>query len=198
MNGAVQELLVQRTEPADSVRCPQCTESVVVGYDERTHTHHLVAHGGCVRSRTPVAFVPGKFAVVAVIWNPNRDGTLLAVSRKNNFEDFGLPGGKADPIGEGFYEDPLTALKREVREETSLVVKRARYVYWRKDYSMPGDTRPMLPALCFLVEGYEGEPQRVEAGRVEWVPPSVVAAEKCSFHEYNRGLFDALFIPYEE
>lgn len=197
-NGAIQKIVVQRTAPQDYVQCPGCMTSVAVERDERTHLHRLTTHG-CSGSMTPVAFIPGKYAVVAIIWNPNKDGTLLGVSRKDNGEDFGLPGGKADPIAPGskVYEDPLTALRREIREETGLEIESARYVYWRKDYTKPGDPRPMIPALCFLVDSFHGEPRQMEAGRVEWVSPSTVASTRASFHDYNRGLFDAMFIPYD-
>lgn len=44
-----------------------------------------------------------------------QDGLVLAVSRRHNYNQFGLPGGKVD---EG--EANIFALQREVREETNL------------------------------------------------------------------------------
>lgn len=63
----------------------------------------------------------GPYAVSALIIN---DGRILAVSRKTNHSDFGLPGGKLDP-GESFKE----ALIREVMEETGLTVTALEPVY---------------------------------------------------------------------
>jgi 8-oxo-dGTP pyrophosphatase MutT (NUDIX family) len=57
-----------------------------------------------------------KYAVQAVIFNEK--GEVLAVSRKDNHEDFGLPGGKMDPTDESIFD----ALQREVKEETGLTV----------------------------------------------------------------------------
>lgn len=57
-----------------------------------------------------------KYAVQAVILNDK--GEVLAVSRKDNHEDFGLPGGKMDPTDESIFD----ALQREVKEETGLTV----------------------------------------------------------------------------
>lgn len=52
----------------------------------------------------------GLFSVAALLF---RGKQILAVSRKTNHEDFGLPGGKID-----FGESPVEALVRELRELT--------------------------------------------------------------------------------
>lgn len=59
------------------------------------------------------------FAVTALLV---KDELVLAVSRKNNPNDFGLPGGKIDP-----GETPEGALFREVSEETGLNVGEFRW-----------------------------------------------------------------------
>ena len=48
----------------------------------------------------------------------NEDNQVLAVSRKDNHSDFGLPGGKVDPEDVNCIE----AIIREVKEETGLTV----------------------------------------------------------------------------
>jgi 8-oxo-dGTP pyrophosphatase MutT (NUDIX family) len=55
------------------------------------------------------------FAVTAIIFSD--EGSILSVSRKENHEDFNLPGGKIDK-----GETPLEALVRELEEETGLVL----------------------------------------------------------------------------
>ena len=55
-----------------------------------------------------------KEAVQIVILNEKNE--VLAVSRKDNHKDFGLPGGKVDP--EDFSN--VDAIIREVKEETGL------------------------------------------------------------------------------
>jgi 8-oxo-dGTP pyrophosphatase MutT (NUDIX family) len=58
-----------------------------------------------------------KKCVGAVIFNET--GQILAVSRKTNHDDFGLPGGKVDPED---GDDMIMALRREIREETGLEI----------------------------------------------------------------------------
>lgn len=64
-----------------------------------------------------------KEAVQIVLLNDK--GEVLAVSRKDNHEDFGLVGGKVDP------EDvnPIAAAKRETKEETGLDITNLRLIY---------------------------------------------------------------------
>lgn len=218
-------MLVRHHAPEPRIECPTCRRSVEVSYEDRTNRHLVSEHPSgpigqrrltlCAGSSTPIAFLPERYAVVAVLWNRGLlyHRRLLAVSRKNDLSDFGLPGGKADPIcptcKAGLtpsavaakwctqcgpivptMEDPYTAIVRETREETGILIAKATYVYWRKDYSQSGDTRPTIPALCFEVVEWSGEPVQMEAGRVAWVEPQVVLSG--SFREYNTDLFKAI------
>lgn len=64
---------------------------------------------------------------VAIIINKDSDKCVLATSRKGDKKDFGLPGGKSND-----KENIIDTLKREVFEETNLVVKDYKLVYASK------------------------------------------------------------------
>lgn len=61
-------------------------------------------------------------AVCALILRPNNK--VLAVSRKTDLNNFGLPGGKVE-----LMESELEALIREVKEETGLKLTEVYYLY---------------------------------------------------------------------
>ena len=106
---------------------------------------------------------------VALIFNQNK---ILAVSRKNDPNDFGLPGGKVDE-GESFEECAI----REIEEETGLSVFGLVPIYYRMD----GE----FFAVCYLAQ-WQGEIKTSETGRVEWVDFDVIT--KGSFGSYNAEL----------
>lgn len=62
-------------------------------------------------------------AVVAMIQAPDRR-RWLGVARKNDHNDWGLPGGQVEP-----GEDPMTAVIREILEETGQRVTGAIHVW---------------------------------------------------------------------
>lgn len=108
------------------------------------------------------------------------DGTVLAVSRKDDPTAFGLPGGKVDP-----GETPERAATRELEEETGLLALSARLVYVRHDAS--GFTTSTF--VCDVA----GDLDTDEAGVVRWVRPS--ALFDGPFGDYNRKLWARLGLP---
>lgn len=115
-----------------------------------------------------------KLAATALIYKGGIfDSELLGVSRKDNTELFGLPGGKVDP-----GEDTYTAMVREVFEETGLTVERAIPIFFREEDG--------FMAVVYLVTKWSGDISTTEAGRVEWIDFEVL--KRGSFVEYNTKL----------
>jgi mutator protein MutT len=123
----------------------------------------------------------GLFAVAALVF---LDGLVLSVSRKNNHDDFGLPGGKIDP-----GETPEQAIIRELQEETGITATKIRQVYEDLDRVEDGQPRP---CRTYVVESWEGEPYAVENARVEWLKPYILFCWTNSFNRYNIELFNHL------
>lgn len=112
-------------------------------------------------------------AVVALIY---RGDKILAVSRKNDPNDFGLIGGS---IEEG--EERVDALRREIKEETNLDLLKEKHIFTRTDNDF----------ICYtyLCE-VEGDVKTTETGVVKEVSWSELF--KGSFGEYNRNLFNVI------
>ena len=109
-----------------------------------------------------------------------REGKVLAVSRKNNPEAFGLPGGKVEP-GESLEE----AASRELQEETGLILNNPRSVFKR----MPD---PKDPYLCTTFVGdISGEISTQEKGIVAWVTWDNLISGP--FGDYNDNLYKYLY-----
>lgn len=102
----------------------------------------------------------GIFSVAALLF---RGKQVLAVSRKTDHADMGLPGGKID-----YGESPEEALVRELREETGVTALRFIPVFEDPCRIENGENRP---ARVYLVYSWEGEPLAVENAIVEWVLP---------------------------
>jgi 8-oxo-dGTP diphosphatase len=111
-----------------------------------------------------------------------RDGKILAVSRKDNHSDLGLPGGKIDP-----GETPEQALVRELLEEIGVRIKEFRKIFEDLDRVVGGERRP---CRAYLIETWEGEPVSQERAILDWVYPSRLLEPTNSFHQYNQKLFD--------
>ena len=123
-----------------------------------------------------------KYAVQAVIFNSI--GEVLAVSRKDNHEDMGLPGGKVDPEDYG-KPDPLKfAILREVKEETGIDIniRTMTLVY--------SNHRDGYMGYTYLIHDWEGEFDYDEPHVVKWVPFNTVIGG--SFGLWNRRVKESL------
>ncbi len=117
--------------------------------------------------------------VAALIPRDADDGEFLSVSRKDNSESKGLPGGKIEK-GESLLE----AVCREVFEETGLTVVEAAPIFDALDDL---GTRE----VTFLVLANTGKIRTQEKGLVEWLPARDLKL-KSSFGRYNTVLFERL------
>lgn len=112
-----------------------------------------------------------------------KDGLFLAVSRKNNPHDFGLPGGKVDP-----GETEEQALRREVLEETGIQIGDIRRVF--EDICKSDRDSNVYSVTTFVTDTFCQSQTSYEKGVIAWVDKDRLLAG--SFGKYNKKLFDAL------
>lgn len=112
-------------------------------------------------------------SVAAIIY---RGDKILAVSRKDNLESFGLIGGKVDP-----GEDLASALRREIKEETGLDIIYGKLIFKLNDHG--------YKCYTYLCE-VEGEISTTENGVVKEVTWEELF--QGAFGEYNRQLYKVL------
>jgi ADP-ribose pyrophosphatase YjhB (NUDIX family) len=108
---------------------------------------------------------------------------VLGSSRRDNHNDWGLPGGKLDP-----GEDPRVGAARELFEETGIRVKPEDLV---QVFERTDGTNDEWFAVTYEATTWEGEPtQQPGEGLVEWVEWEAI--ESGSFGHYNQALHRAL------
>lgn len=112
----------------------------------------------------------------ACILSFNDEGKVLGVSRKDDPNDWGMPGGKVE-IG----ESSLAAAIRELNEETGL--------YAIDPYLCFAEKSNFLFCYTFLSK-VTGVIHTEESGRVRWIDPSLLL--KGTFASYNKRMFKRL------
>jgi len=117
-----------------------------------------------------------KVSAQVVLINP--EGYILGVSRKDDHNDFGLPGGKMDPEDNG---DPKITAIRETKEETGLDVTNLRLIFAiHKDGFM---------GFTYLAEGV-GVIEHNEPHVVKWQPMEVLVNGR--FGKYNKLVSESM------
>lgn len=123
-------------------------------------------------------------AVLLLYVNPDNPSELLSVSRKNEHNSFGLPGGKVNE-----QETLLQALIREVEEEVGISINplHVEFLYQAIDSGYDTSTYiynsvPLnLPTLPFI---------NSEGSLVSFEPfGNLVNKDTCQFHQYNLDMF---------
>lgn len=131
---------------------------------------------------------PLNVPATVVLFLPREDRKILMVSRKNNHEVFGLPGGKIDPEDGPADDDSTarTAIKREVLEETGIRIINPVELFQAEEECWG----KMLPSRVFYAGSWWGEGESREGAVTKWDDPAVILDGP--FGHFNRKLFDHL------
>jgi ADP-ribose pyrophosphatase YjhB (NUDIX family) len=123
-------------------------------------------------------------AACTLVIAPTGEERILCVSRKDDPHAWGLPGGKVER-----GETPKAGAKRELREETGLVMNsKSASVLFLGQCPVPKTGRYML-TVTYFVPSWTGDLQTSEEGRVGWRTWEDLF--KGPFAEYNVALHDA-------
>jgi ADP-ribose pyrophosphatase YjhB (NUDIX family) len=137
-------------------------------------------------------FVPGVRAIII-----EGDGNILLQHRKDN-SLWGLPGGSVE-----LDETAFEAIKREVKEETSLEVLEAEpmglYCGPSQKFSYPGGDMVQCFAIAFIVRKWKGQPNAdgVEGSMVRFfstseLPENIVPIHIQTLEDYKSYKGDFL------
>ena len=108
----------------------------------------------------------------------NKDGNVLAVSRKYNHNAWGLPGGKLEDVD----DDPEDTAKRETLEETGIKASDLSLVF--------ATHKGGRMSYTYLVGLYEGEINHNEPHDVQWMGFQKILDGP--FGEYNKQVYNSL------
>lgn len=113
-------------------------------------------------------------------------GRVLAVSRKGDPNDLGLPGGGVDDTD----ATPLAAAQRELREETGIAATEWSPAFEASATDAKGRRVHVFRARVARQRlTFHGEPDTV----VRWVRPHELMSPACTFARFTRRHFAALF-----
>jgi len=124
------------------------------------------------------------FSVCVLILND--DDLILGVSRKDDHNDFGLPGGKIEP-----GETPEEAIIREVKEETGLTLRGSFRCMMHDCFDKKNG---MKPCVVFAAKA-TGEISYDEPHVVKWVTAKTLT--EGTFGDFNKKTFEFLNIEYK-
>lgn len=138
--------------------------------------------------KTPNTSLPN-FAVCVIL--PKADGTLLAVSRRNDDTRWGVPGGKVDP-----GETHVAAAVRECGEEVGLTLEPSLLLPVYTGFCPGPGPRDSFWVTTYL---YLGDVEQLGIGTPEpgltirWAPSQDLSDPKHSpFADYNRRALEAV------
>lgn len=112
-------------------------------------------------------------------------GLILSISRRNNKEIFGLPGGKFNSEPPDNDRDTKDTAIRETKEETSVEVKECIFIYERLEPAITPDGLDFF-SRCYYATSWAGRPHNSEEGEVAWLTEEELTSTKVAFPEYNK------------
>jgi len=115
-------------------------------------------------------------AACVVVLSSVGDGSVLAITKKDDYANIGLPGGKLEP-----NEHPRDAAVRECYEETGLMVDKESLI---PVYCGPGRTTVSITYLAQTIIGGKLLPANKE-GLPMWVNPHMFLKDACAYKHYN-------------